>query len=82
MYFSHKMQPLAPSESESGVKASSSLGGGEDGVGVGVRRRKEQAGVTISEGNGSAPSLLFSQSASRCCTLGACRRPSDRGVPS
>lgn len=67
VYIFHKVQPLAPSESGSGVETCSKLGGGRDGVGV-----EEGAGGTmISEGNDPAPSLLFSQSASRFCPLRA-----------
>lgn len=40
-------------------------------AGMGWGWRKEQAGTMISEGNDPTPSLLFSQSASRFCTLRA-----------
>lgn len=49
------MQPLAQSESDSGVEACWRLGGEEDGVWGGVGWRKEQEGATISEGNDPIP---------------------------
>lgn len=40
VYFLHKVQPLAQSESDSGKEKCSRLGGGEDGMGVGRRSRR------------------------------------------